>query len=180
MIEKRYVLKKSIKKIINKLMIMTIIVLSGMILVKINPELKEQIKRIVYDNNFKLIENKKLYEKYFGDILSKKYSNNNEMVSMEKLNYKKYEKYKEGVKLTVTNNYSVPVLESGVITYINNDTILIEQVNGIKVSYSNISLSNIKLYDYLEKGSILGEVKGNELYLKFQKDGKYLDYKKYI
>ena len=54
------------------------------------------------------------------------------------------------------------------------------EVNGINTEYSNINASNYKLYDYVEKGKLLGEVDGNKLYLSFEKEGKYLDYKKYI
>ena len=40
--------------------------------------------------------------------------------------------------------------------------------------------TDIKLYDYIEKGNMLGSTKDNVLYLVFQKGGKFLDYKKYI
>ena len=46
--------------------------------------------------------------------------------------------------------------------------------------YANIEPINLKLYDYIEKGSLLGEAKNNKLYLVFSKDGKYLNYKDYI
>ena len=36
------------------------------------------------------------------------------------------------------------------------------------------------MYDYIEKGKLLGEVKGKELYMVFQKEGKYLNYKEYL
>ena len=79
----------------------------------------------------------------------------------------------------------VPTIESGIVVFIGEKekigkTIIIEQVNGIDTFYSNINFNNLKLYDYVEKGELLGEVKNNELYLTFQKDGKYLDYKKYV
>ena len=60
------------------------------------------------------------------------------------------------------------------------NTIIIEQVDGIDTYYSNINYSNIKLYDYVEKGEALGEAINDNLYLKFEKDGKSLDYKKYL
>ena len=37
-----------------------------------------------------------------------------------------------------------------------------------------------KLYDYVEKNAYLGTVKGDNLYLAYQKDGKFLDYKEYL
>ena len=79
----------------------------------------------------------------------------------------------------------IPTLESGVIVFIGEKeeygkTIIIEQINGIEVFYANIEPINLKLYDYIEKGSLLGEAKNNKLYLVFSKDGKYLNYKDYI
>ena len=79
----------------------------------------------------------------------------------------------------------VPAIESGIVVFIGEkekigNTIIIEQVNGIDTFYSNININNLKLYDYVEKGELLGEVKNNELFLSFQKNGKYLDYKKYV
>ena len=36
------------------------------------------------------------------------------------------------------------------------------------------------MYDYVNKGDFLGEVKDNILYLVFEKDGVFLNYKEYI
>ena len=44
---------------------------------------------------------------------------------------------------------------------------------------ANTSINNA-LYDYIEKGKLIGEVKGKKLYMVFSKDGKYLNYKDYI
>ena len=79
----------------------------------------------------------------------------------------------------------VPALESGIIIFIGEkenygETIIIEQTNGIDVFYSNITKNNFKLYDYVEKGTYLGETKDDKLYLIFQKNGEVLNYKDYI
>ena len=60
------------------------------------------------------------------------------------------------------------------------NTIIIEQINGIDVWYSNITTTDIKLYDYIEKGKLIGEVVDQKLYMVFQQDGKILNYKEYI
>ena len=59
-------------------------------------------------------------------------------------------------------------------------TIIVEQTNGIDVFYGNININNINMYDYVKKGSLIGEVKTDKFYLVFFKDGKYLNYKDYI
>ena len=59
-------------------------------------------------------------------------------------------------------------------------TVIIEQVNGVEVWYSNLSSININIYDYVEKGSLIGEVSDQKLYLTFKKDGQILNYEDYI
>ena len=89
------------------------------------------------------------------------------------------------MKLTVEDNYLVPVLESGVIIYIGEkdelgNTIIVEQIDGIETIYSNINISDYKLYDYVEKGDLIGNTLSKKLILQFQKNGEYLDYQKII
>ncbi|MBQ2639446.1 MAG: M23 family metallopeptidase [Bacilli bacterium] len=185
-VKKKLVLKESVKVFINKVLITILIFLVGMILVKDNSKFKNIIITNVYEKNFKFTKVKNLYEKYFGRILSvDKIVSADEKVFSEKLSYQSKSKYKNGVKLSVRDKYMVPSLESGIVVFMGEkegygNTIIVEQINGVDVYYSNINPSNIKLYDYIEKGKLLGEVKDNKLYLVFQKDGKYLDYKKYI
>lgn len=184
-IKERLILKPHIKKCIIKMMLSVIILLIGMILVKENPELKETINEKVYNKSIHFTKTKQIYKKYFGNIFSiEKDLDNTQSVFSEKISYNNKEKTDIGVKLSVANNYLVPIIESGVIIYIgekdNISCLTIEQVDGIEVTYSNININNYKLYDYIEKGEYLGEVINETLYLSFQKDGKYLDYKEYI
>ena len=183
--KERLVLKKSIRNALNKLLVSIILFLIGMILVKQNPNIKTPLQVSLFEKSFKFQKIKSSYEKYFGNILSVEKKLKEESVFNEKIAYKKLDKYKDGVKLKVSNNYMVPVIESGVVVFIGEkeglgNTIIIEQVNNVETLYGNVNLNNIKLYDYVEKGSLLGEVKGEYLYLKFQKDGKNLDYKENI
>ncbi len=185
-IKKRLVLKKSVRNFITRLLITVIIFLVGMIIVKSNAKIKNSILKQVYDTNFKFTKIKDVYQKYFGNILSiDQIALNEKQVFQEKLTYQKVNSYLDGVKLKVTENYMVPALESGIVIFIGEkegygNTIVIEQIDGIDVYYSNISVDGVKLYDYIEKGSLLGEAQNEELYLVFQKDGSFLDYKKYI
>lgn len=184
-IEERLVLRKEIKLLFSKLLISIIVFLIGMILVKDNPNMKNILKENIYENSFKFVKTKKLYEKYFGKYLSLEKEVKEEAVFSEKLNYLKEDNYQDGVNLSVSNNYMVPILESGIVVFIGEkenlgNTVIIEQIDGIDTYYGNIEPNNLKLYDYVEKGELLGEVKSNKLYLAFQKDGKFLDYKKYI
>ncbi len=185
-VKKRLVLKKSIRRLISRILITIIIFLVASILVKEKPNLKPKIIENIYEKNFQFTKAKTIYQKYFGNILSvDKIVKEEEPVFSEKLTYSKKNTYKDGVALTVNNQYMVPILESGIVVFIGEkqdygNTVIIEQIDGIDVFYSNIETNNIKLYDYVEKGELLGETKTNKLYLVFQKDGKYLNYKDYI
>ena len=185
-IKKRLVLKKSVRNFGTRVLITVIIFLVGMILVKNNTEIKNVILEQIYNKNFKFTKAKKIYEKYFGDILSSEpFTNDEQAVFQEKLTYKKANTYLDGVALTGDNNYMVPALETGIVIFMGEkevygNTVVIEQIDGVDVSYSNISTDGIQLYDYVEKGSLLGEVNNKKLYLVFQQDGEYLDYKRFV
>ncbi len=185
-VKKKLVLKKSVRNFITRVLITVIIFLVGMILVKSNSDFKNIILDEVYDNNFKFTKIKDFYQKYFGNILSiDQLMVEEQPVFKEKLSYEKADTYLDGVKLKVSDHYMVPVLESGIVIFMGEkedygDTVVIEQIDGVDVYYSNISTEGIQLYDYVEKGSLLGEAQDKNLYLIFQKDGEYLNYKDYI
>lgn len=185
-VKKKLVLKKNVRNFITRALITVIIFLIGMILVKSDSSIKNGILKQVYDTNFKFTKIKSVYEKYFGNILSvDKLAIDEKQVFQESLSYQKANSYLDGVKLKVSENYMVPVLESGIVIFTGEkdgygNTVVIEQVDGVDVYYSNISTDGIKLYDYVEKGKLLGEAQDEKLYLVFQKDGSYLDYKEYI
>ena len=185
-VTKKLVLKNKVKLFISKCLMTIILVLSSLILVKEKPSLKKEIIKYVYEDNISFIKAKHIYDKYFGKILSvDKIVPTDEKVFNEKLDYEKANIYKDGVELTVSNNYLIPNLESGIVVFVGDKegygrTVIIEQINGVDVWYSNIREKDIKLYDYVEKGKLIGEVINNKLYMVFQKEGKYLNYKEYI
>lgn len=181
-------IKKPILSFINKVLVCFILFLTLLIVVKTKPELKDKIYDKIFNSNFSFAPINKWYKEKFGSILPiDDIIPSTDIVSVfnESLKYSDDNLYKDGVKLTVEDNYLVPVLQSGTIVFIGEKenygkTIIIQQVDGIDVWYSNISTDSIKLYDYVEKGSLLGETSGNSLYLVFQKEGKFLNYKEYI
>lgn len=185
-VKKRLVLKTNVSSFLSKLLITIIIFLIGSILVKQNPTIKKYITENIYEKSFQFTKIKQIYKKYFGDIIPlDDLVSNSQPVFNEKLTYSSTNIYKNGVELTVNNNYMVPNLESGIVIFMGEkedygQTIIIEQIDGIEVFYSNITPNNLKLYDYVEKGKLLGETKNNKLYLTFYKDGVYLNYKDYI
>ena len=176
--------KNYFRKLLIRIMIVIILFLSLAIAYKSNIQLKSYIDKYIYSDNLSFTKIKKFYNKYLGGILPKIKEDNTSLVFNEKLNYSSKEDYYDGVHLKVEELYLVPCIEEGMVVFIGNkeyygNTIIIESLEGIYYWYGNISNTSLKLYDYIEKGSPIGESSG-DLYLVFSKDDKYLDYGKYI
>ncbi len=175
-----------VNKLFSKILVSIIMFLSLSITVKLYPNSKEFIYKNVFEKNFSFAYVNKLYNKYFGEVLPVKniFKEETKAVFKENLVYSNNEKYLDGVKLSVTENYLIPVIESGMVVFIGEkegygNTVIIQQINGIDTWYGNVNTTNVKLYEYIEKGSLLGEG-SNNLYLVFKKDGEVLDYNEYI
>lgn len=167
-----------------KLLISIVITLVILILIKSSSSFKNSFYKSVYSDNISFTKLKEVYNKYIGDsnILDKVVKT--ETVFNEKLSYKKQEKYQDGVKLEVGSNYLVPIEESGIVVFIGEkevygNTVIIQRIDGIDEWYGNIDNVNVKLYDYVKKGSLLGEA-NNNLYLVYKKDGNVLNYEEYL
>ncbi len=184
--QKHLLSKKNAFPIVNKILLSTILLLVCLCFVKVNSNFKDWIDKNVYHTNISFAKINQTYEKYFGSIfpLSSLDVDTNP-VFHEQLIYNQKESYKEGVKLTVGANYLVPILESGIVVFMGDKdnygkTIIIQQVNGIDLWYVGVENSNLKIYDYVEKGDLLGEVISGEMYLYYQKAGEFLDYQEYL
>lgn len=173
---------------ISYFLVTVLVTLVTLIVLKGNPKAKAWFYKHVYNTNFSFATVNNWYEKTFGspipfqDILKK---TDTKPVFQEKLTYSKKEAYKEGVKLQVTENYLVPVIESGMVVFIGEKegygtTVIIQQINGIDVWYGNMKSNSVKLYDYVEKGSLVGEATDKSLYLVFKKEGNALSYEDYL
>ena len=176
--------KKSILKVfLSKLLLLTLIFLVTVICIKKDNNIKNFLDKNILSKNFSFTEIKSVYTKYFGGILPFDNLVSVEPVFSEKLEYTSINKYKDGVSLTVSNNYLVPIQYSGIVIFVGEKdgygkTVIIESEE-VTIWYSNIN-SDIKLYDEVKKGEYLGETIEDKLYLVFQKDGNIIDYKEYF
>ena len=167
-----------------KFLILVCLTILTLVLLK-NNQFKTNFYKYVYDDNISFSQINKWYKEKFGSSLPfSKYLEKTTMVFDEKLNYKEANKYKDGVSLLVGDNYLVPALDSGIVIFIGEkegygNTVIIQQENGIDLWYSNLKEINLKLYDYVKDGNLIG-VSNNNLYLVFYKDGEVVDYQEYI
>lgn len=168
----------------TKIFVSVILMLIILILIKSSNSFKNEFYKKVYGSNFSFSYFNNIYNKYIGNLNFVDTVKKAETVFNETLNYKSKEKYLDGVKLTVENNYLVPISESGIVVFIGNkegynNTVIIQRIDGIDEWYGNIENANVKLYDYVKKGELLGEVNTN-LYLIYKKDGNVLNYEEYL
>lgn len=173
------------KNIVLRVLITIIVTLILLIGFKMNNNFKKTFYHYVYEENFPFSVVKNFLQEKFGTSLTFDKMVTDEEVFNEKLSYKDKSLYHDGVKLTVSSEYMIPSLESGIVVYIGEkenykQVVIVQQMNGVDVWYGNIKQANVKLYDYVEKGSLIGQVDNKTLYLVFQKEGKFVDYQSYL
>jgi len=167
-----------------RLSVTIIVTLIVLICIKQSSDFKDVFYRIVYENNFSFAKVNTLYQSYFGASFPFLRLIDAKPVFQEKLIYIKEEEYLDGVKLFVGNEYLVPVLTSGLVVFIGEkegygNVVAVEQVDGITLWYGNLDNINVKLYEYIDQGTLLGNVR-EYLYLVYKKDGKKLNYEEYL
>lgn len=86
----------------------------------------------------------------------------------------KSEKYKDGIKYYMKSSDEVVLKDSGIVTFIGEkegygNTIIIQQSNGYYAWYGNVKES-VKLYDYIEKGNVIGETQEYYYYVLYKDD----------
>lgn len=183
---KKNYLYKFLFTTVVKILIVTILFLSSLIYIKQSDKNKEKYKNFVYNNSLSFAKIYSIYNQYLGDVVPFKniFKDNTKQVSTEKITYEKIEKEGDGYLLTVLSEYPVSSVQSGIIIKSvssdkYNNLITIQDKNGLNITYGYLDNLNVKLYDYVEKGEILGTA-NKKLYMVFQKDNEFLSYEKYL
>ena len=171
-----------INSIISKILLSIIFLLVSIILINKNENIRKFYEDKVFNDSLSFIKFNDLYNKYFGSI-TETYSPD-ELVFNENIQYTSIADYLNGKELTVTSNYLVPSIGSGIIVYLGNkddlgNTCIIQGVDGVDIWYSNIDTSNLTLYDYINKGDMLGPTLSDKLYLTLEKNNEFIDYETY-
>ena len=176
--------KKYIKGFVTRCLVCVILFLVISIICNFSDKNLLWFKNNVYNNNINFTFFNKIYKKYINkylpfDLYDEK------IVMSDKFVYSDKEKYLDGVKLNVGKNYNMKSLCGGIVVYIGDkeklgNTVIIQGTDGVDYWYSNLDNLSVKLYDYIEKDVLIGNTKNEYIYLTFLKDGKYLDYEKYI
>ena len=179
-------LSKFLFTILIKSLIVVLLFLSSMIFIRQNDKNKKMFKEKVYNNSLSFAKIYNLYSKYLGDALPFKdtIKDDTKKVSNEKITYTSIKKEGDGYLLEIPSNYTLQSIKSGIVIEVKKDDkykniVKIQDKSGVNITYKNLSEVEVKLYDYVEKGEILGSA-SDKLYMIFEKDGKYLSYEKYL
>ena len=179
-------LSKFLFTILIKSLIVVLLFLSSMIFIRQNDKNKNIFKEKVYNKSLSFAKIYNLYSKYLGDALPFKdtIKDDTKKVSNEKITYSSIKKEGDDYLLVVPSNYTLQSIKSGIVIEVKKDNkykniVKIQDKSGVNITYKNLSEVEVKLYDYVEKGEILGST-SDKLYINFEKDGKYLSYEKYL
>ena len=145
------------RRIVSKLLLSIIFLLVSIILINKSTRVKEFYLDNIYTNSWSFTKFNSLYNKYFGSLVKDYQVPDTSSVFNETLSYSHIEEYLNGSILSVSNNYLVPVIESGIIVYLGDkdslrNTCIVQGVDGVDIWYSNIDISKLTLMDYVNKG----------------------------
>ncbi len=177
---------KYFKGLISRTLIVIIFVLVSLIFTNISDDNKKLYKEYVLENSLGFTKINNLYEKILGKVdIASPSKNNTTSVFLNTINYSNIESFKNGFKLALNPGEIINTITSGIIVYIGDkddlgNTVIVQGNDGVDIWYSNITDTDIKVYDYIESGSILGTANSDYIYLTLNKDGKYLSYEEYL
>lgn len=174
------------RSLILRSLTVVVIFLLLAIISKSNHIYKNAIVSNLYEKNISFTKFKNIYTKYLGGLVPlEKVVPETTPVFNEKLEYTDITTFYDGAKLTVPDHYLVPVIEEGMVVYIGEkenygNVVIIEGIDGIDIWYGNMENTTVKLYDYINKNTYLGQTKDNNLYLVYSKEGTILNYGDYL
>lgn len=174
--------KVNLKSVISKFLLAIIFFLVSVIFTNMSDKNLLLYKEYVLTESMPFTKIKGWYEDLFGEVLPN--SDNNKMVMSGHLVYKSIDKYLDGEVLTLNNNTLINNITSGIVVYSGEkegygNTVIVQSVDGADIWYGNITNVSVKLYDYVEKDKLIGEVNGDKLYLVIKKDNNFIKYEDY-
>lgn len=175
---------KYAKNLISRVLITVIFVLGSIIFTNVSDDNKALYQKYVLEDSLEFTKINELYQRIFGDVDITKKDNPDSEVVFGDVTYTNIEPFKNGVKLTVDMNEAISVIASGIVVFIGEkedlgNTIIIQGNDGADIWYSNITENDIKVYDYVEAGNILGSSNSENIYITINKDGEFINYEEY-
>ena len=176
---------KYAKGLLSRSLFAIIFVLGSIIFTNISDSNKELYQKYVLEDSLEFTKINELYQNIFGTVDITKDNHSDAETVFGSITYTNIESFKNGSKLTVGMNEVVSAITSGIVVFIGEkdelgNTIIIQGNDGVDIWYSNITDTDIKVYDYVEAGSILGTSNSEDIYLTISKDGQFMSYEEYM
>ncbi len=174
----------TISNVFTKILLSVIFLLSSVIYIKLSPENLDYFKKNIFESNFTFMKINNWYHELFGSILPTVTEPKENLVSSNSNTPLKREEYLDGYKLTTSTTTPVENITSGILVFMGEkegygNTMIIQGVDGVDIWYGGITDASLKLYDYVEANTILGNTENDYYYLVYVKDGENLTYEKY-
>ena len=170
------------KNIISIILLAIIFLLVSLIFIQKSDKNLLYYKEHVFEKNFPFTKVKKLYEKVLGTPLPEE--NKSTTVFKGELIYKDKKPFYDGTLFQVQNKSLVNNITSGIIVFIGNkdnygNTVIVQGVDGYDIWYGNIENVSVKLYDYVDSDTVIGNTINDKLYLVIKKDNQFINYDEY-
>lgn len=174
-----------LKCLVTRILLSIILVISISISIKLDDNNTKIINKYLFEDSLKFTKINNWYQERVGKLIPDVKTEDTLVFNSDDIKLHSYTKYHDGVKITLSKNSPISSLNGGIVIFMGNkdsygNTIIIQGNDGIDYWYGSITNSNINLYDYIEKNTLIGETNEDYLYLILQKDGKYLNYEEYI
>ncbi len=171
-------------RLFTKILLSVIFVLISTIYMKLDPANLEYFKKQFFESNFTFTKINNWYHDMFGSILPSVTEPKSSMVHSNKETLEK-QSYLDGYKVSSSKGIPISTLQSGILVFMGEkegygNTFIVQGVDGVDIWYGGLKDTNLKLYDYIDQNTILGNTTEDFYCLVFQKDGKALSYEEYI
>lgn len=172
----------NLKPLLSKFLLAVIFFLSSIIFTNMSDKNLLLYKEYVLSESLPFTKIKGIYENLFGEVLPK--DENVQTVFDGKLVYKNIDNYLDGEVLTVNTNTLINNIKGGIVVYSGEkegygNTVIIQGIDGVDIWYGNMNNIAVNLYDYVESGTVLGDVSGDKLYLVIKKNNEFIKYEDY-
>lgn len=167
----------------TKILLSIIFLLLSVIYIKLSPENLEYFKKHIFESNLTFTKINNWYHNTFGSILPTVKEPNDSLVSKNITSGEK-EEYLDGYKIKSSLHHPVVSLSGGLLVFMGEkegygNTFIIQGMDGVDIWYGGLENGDLKLYDYVDAGSIIGSSKNDFYYLVFKKDGEKVSYEEY-
>ncbi len=175
---------KKISKIFSKILLSVIFILISCIYIHLDEGNLDKFKKYFFEDNLTFAKINEGYHKLFGSLFPSVTNNEDTVLASNNVSLNEVEAYNDGYKIIATKNSPISVITSGIIVFLDEKegygkTAIIQGIDGYDIWYGNITDPSVKLYDYVEKGTILANSNDDFYYNVFYKDGNKVSYEDY-